>query len=185
MPDIYAYNNGNPPTSIVGTAARSDYEIIVGSQFERQTGSSADLSGVQFGFWGAVKYDVATGRSLSYRVGRLPSQTSGVMLVTERAGRPDIFTRGEPDDPYPYRDPMRGTDNHQAAWGVSTHIWYLIHSLGNGVNQTNKSGLYSFHRGGAYAVCADGAVQFVPENTSGEVLTAKITGVTGNQIIHP
>lgn len=183
VPDILAYNNGNPPTSFVGTAARSDYEIIAGVQMSLQIGSSADLSIIRFGTWGDVEYDTTTGKSRSYRIGRFPKGFGRHLLVAERAGRPDIFTRGEPEDPYPYRDPVRGTDHHQAAWGISTHIWYLINSLGNGINQSNKLGVYSFHRGGAYAVFTDGSVQFLAESTSSEVLSAMVTGVRGDTIM--
>jgi prepilin-type N-terminal cleavage/methylation domain-containing protein/prepilin-type processing-associated H-X9-DG protein len=175
VPGLYAYNNGLAPTTIVGTAARSDYEIIAGIQTSPQIGSSADLSIVRFGIWGYVNYDVATGKSKSYGVGRIPSTTSRTLLVTERAGRPDIFIRGEPDDPYPYRDPLRGTDNHQAAWGISTHIWYLINTSDNRINQSNKHGLYSFHRGGANAVFADGSVQFLAESLTPDALVEMVT----------
>lgn len=101
------------------------------------------------------------------------------MLVGERAGRPDSYRRGQPDDPYP-APPGEGPDHHQAAWGISTHIWWLIFQNDQAVNETNATGLYSFHSSGAHVALADGSVRFLSESTSPEVLSALATRSAGD-----
>lgn len=177
VPGLLEWNGGQPPVRQVGTGARSDYEVIAGVRVAPQTGSSADLSIIRFGPWGEPSYDVATGLTTRYRPARLSDirdGTSNTVLVAERAGRPDIFRKGEPDRPYPY-DPTTGPDHHQAAWAVSTHIWWIVSQPDVPVNQTNTTGFYSFHPGGAQAAMADGSVRFLKDSTGRPTLKALVT----------
>ncbi len=178
-PNTYPFNFPANPTVSAQTAARSDYEVIGGVQIAPMTTSSGDLSVIRFGAWGEPTYRNNTGFSLRYRKARLSQVTDGLsrtLLVVERAGRPDLFRKGEPADPYPYRDPTsRGMDHHQAAWAISTHFWWLVTWHEQSVNETNGSGIFGFHPGGANVALADGSVRFLADDTSSTLLTALTT----------
>ena len=110
VPGILEWNDGKLPVKVVGTAARSDYELVGGVHVLPQNPTtSLDLRGVRFGVWGEPTYNTGTGASLRYRKARLADVTDGLtntLLIGERAGRPDYYRRGEQPDPYPYRDPV-------------------------------------------------------------------------------
>lgn len=178
VPDILEWNDGAFPVRKAGVAARSDYEVIGGVQVRRQTANSTDLSIIQFGPWGEPTYDVANGASIRYRKARLADITDGLsntVLVSERAGRPDVYVKGERDHPYPYSDPNFSPDHHQAAWAIGTHFWWLVSQPNQPVNQTNRAGFYSFHPGGAHAALADGSVRFLKKSMSPAVLNSLVT----------
>lgn len=178
VPEIYEFriDEGELPVATSHTAARSDYEAIAGVNFPTTVRtSSADLSSVKFGAWGEPKYNVSNGRAISYRIARFRDITDGLsntMLIAERAGRPDRYRHDAAPDPYPYADPNFGMDHHQAAWGISTHIWWLILNHEQGVNIDNARGMYSFHYGGAQAGLGDGSVRFLSDSIDQNVLNA-------------
>ncbi len=179
VPGVLEWNNGKIPVKVIGTAARSDYEIIGGVHvLTRQTlpETSLEMRGVRFGVWGEPTYNIATNASLRYRKAHLADVTDGLsntLLIGERAGRPDYYARGEPPDPYPYRDPAaHGQGDGQAAWAISTHFLWTLYYSKQSVNDTNSVGIYSFHPGGANASFADGSVRFLKDTTSPAVLTA-------------
>lgn len=182
VPDVFDINNGAVPTRRVGTAARSDYEAVAGVNYKPQTTGSGDLSGVRFGPWGKTRYD-ANRNPVSYRSGQFSSVSDGLsntILIGERAGRPDLYRRGKPVDQYPYSDPNTGMDVHQAAWGISTHIWWLVSNHDQAINDTNAKGIYSFHGSGANVGIADGSVRFLSDTMSQETLNALITQSAGD-----
>ncbi|MBA3485220.1 MAG: DUF1559 domain-containing protein [Pirellulales bacterium] len=185
VPEIMGFNDGKFSTTKIGTAARSDYEVVAGVQVAPQQSTSADLSGIRFGAWGEPTYDPTNGKSLRYRKALLRDVTDGLshtILIGERSGRPDLFERGKADDPYPYRDPSHGTDHHQAAWAISTHIWWLIIHSGQEINETNSAGIYGFHPGGAQVVLADGSTKFLSEDTDRIALSALATRAEGDGV---
>lgn len=180
VPDIMAFNDGNFPTQIVGTAARSDYEAIGGVSFKPS--GTADLQNVKFGAWGEPKSYYAFQTSNTFRKPRLRDLTDGqsnTILVAERAGRPDSYRRGKPVDPYPYSSPGNGMDHHQAAWGLSTHFWWLVSWHEQSINEDNAHGIYSFHASGANAGLADGSVRFLSESVNQDTLNALLTRSSG------
>jgi prepilin-type processing-associated H-X9-DG protein len=175
VPDVFEWNDGQAAVRPVGTAARSDYEAVGGVRILRQTGPSPDLSVIRFGAWGEPTYNVSSGGPVRYRTARLADVTDGLsntLLVGERAGRPDYYRRGEEPDPYPYRNPDHSGGHDQSAWAVSTHFLWLVYDRLQPVNETNLSGLYSFHPGGANAAFLDGSVRFLKDSTSPAVLKA-------------
>lgn len=185
VPDILAWNDGAIPVAKVGTAARSDYEVLGGVQAAAQTRSSSDLSIIRFGPWGEPTYNVSNGASLGYRKARFSDITDGLattILVGERAGRPDLYRKGEPVDPYPYRDPTQGPDHHQAAWALSTHFWWLVLWKEQSINQTNRTGIFSFHPGGSNVLFADGSAHFLKDSTAPPVLAGLVTRAGGEVV---
>lgn len=177
VPDIFEYNNGALPTKKIGTAARSDYEVVAGVNYKPAVTGSGDLSGVKFGPWGETRYDLNR-NPVSYTSGRFANVSDGLsntILTGERAGRPDWYRRGQLVDPYPYSDPNTGMDLHQAAWGISTHIWWLVFDHDQAINDTNATGIFSFHSSGANVGLADGSVHFLSETIDQETLNALVT----------
>lgn len=182
VPDIYAppTADGTPTLQVIGTAARSDYEAIGGISFKAS--GTVDLQNVKFGAWGEPRSYVSFQSKNQYRKARLRDLIDGkssTILVAERAGRPDWYRRDEPVDPYPYEDLSFGMDHHQAAWGISTHFWWLVFWHEQGINESNANGIYSFHPGGANVGLADESVRFLPETIDQEVLNGLVTRANG------
>ncbi|QEH38594.1 hypothetical protein OJF2_71980 [Aquisphaera giovannonii] len=179
VPGVAVWNDGQIPVKYDQTAARSDYELIAGVRIPSPVASPV-LSDVRFGPWGEPTYG-AGGSVLRDRRARLADITDGLsntLLAGERAGRPDQYARGRPPQRF---DPpnWRGMDHHQAAWALSTHLPWIIYNNNTPVNETNATGLYSFHPGGAHAAMADGSVRFARDSTSPAVLGAWITRAGG------
>lgn len=184
VPDIGAWNDGAGTVAKVGTAARSDYEVAGGVQVAPQTRVSSDLSIIRFGAWGEPTYDISNGKSLRYRKARLSDITDGLsstILVGERAGRPDLYRRGERVAPYPTNE---GMDHHQAAWAISTHFWWTVIGPDRSVNESNRGGIFSFHPGGANIALADGSVRFLKDTTAPTILKGLVTR-SGSEVVNP
>ncbi|QDV66240.1 DUF1559 domain-containing protein [Crateriforma conspicua] len=182
VPDIMEYNNGAIPIKTIGTAARSDYEAIAGVNFKPAMAGSGDLSGVKFGPWGETRYS-SDRTPISYNSGRFAGMSDGLsntILIGERAGRPDWYRRGTPVDLYPYSDPSTGMDHHQAAWGISTHLWWLVFNCDQAINDDNSTGIFSFHVSGANVGIADGSVRFLSDKIDQEILNALVTSSAGD-----
>ena len=184
VPVIFTFSN---PAVSIGTAARSDYEAVGGAVVTPPTSTSpssnVDLSDVRFGVWGEPKYNLATGQSLSYRKARFAAVTDGLshtLLIGERGGRPDLCETGKSENPYPYVGHPSPPDSQQAAWGISTNFWWLVFRHEQIVNQTNATGIYGFHPGGANVAFADGSVRFLTDSTSADVLAAMATRAEGD-----
>ena len=98
------------------------------------------------------------------------------MLVTEQAGRPDhyVFGSKQSDTPSQY--------NWWGPWASYNCVSFWSYSddgiTPDGsctVNCNNSQGIYSFHRAGANAVFADGAVHLLGVDLDPTVLGAIIT----------
>ncbi len=100
----------------------------------------------------------------------------------ERAGRPDLYRRGKSVDAYPYSSPGNGMDHHQAAWGISTHFWWLVTWHEQSINESNANGIYSFHATGANVGLADSSVRFLSESMNQDTLNAMLTRSFGEVV---
>ncbi len=181
--NIYESNDGKLPVATVGTAARNDYEAMGGIQVDPWRKFSPDLAIVRFGPWGEPTYKAGTGYSSGYRKAMLADITDGLgntILVAERAGGPDEYRKGKPV--LLQRDQEPGGGTHQPAWAISTHFVWLVSGLGQGVNDSNLTGIYAFHPGGANVGLADGSVHFLKETTSPAILKGLITRA-GSEVV--
>jgi prepilin-type N-terminal cleavage/methylation domain-containing protein len=184
VPEVLAFGKGSFSKTNVGTAARSDYEAVAGVQVSPQISTSADLSVIDFGAWGEPTYDLASGNSLRYREARLRDISDGLshtFLIGERGGRPDIWERRKEEVPFNLSSNNQ-PDHHQAAWGISTHIWWLIVGQRQRINDANARGIYGFHPGGANVGRSDGSVHFQSESTDISIQHAFATRDQGDHV---
>jgi prepilin-type processing-associated H-X9-DG protein len=180
---ILTFNDGQFATQVVGTAARSDYEVIGGVSF--LPSGTLDLQNIKFGAWGEPQsYDI-TQQLKPYRKPQFKDISDGLsntILIGERAGRPDMYSKGKLVDAFPYTDPNRATDHHQAAWGISPHFWWLVSWHEQPINESNANGLYSLHTAGANVGLADGSVRFLSDTIDQETLNALQTRSEGDLV---
>ncbi|KAA5542288.1 DUF1559 domain-containing protein [Roseiconus nitratireducens] len=114
---------------------------------------------------------------------------SHTMLVTEQAGRPDLYIRGR-------MQPSNAGLSQATSWGTwpSFQVFQLqifgadgITRDGPGgtctINCNNSQGVYSFHPGGAMAAFVDGSVHFLTESLDAEILIGLVT-INGHEIIN-
>ena len=110
----------------------------------------------------------------------IPDGASRTMLVTEQAGRAVhyIFGFQQSDNVSSY--------NWWGPWASYNCVSFWTYSddgvTPDGfctVNCNNSQGVYSFHRAGANAVFADGAVHLLSTNLDRDVLVAIITRASG------
>jgi prepilin-type processing-associated H-X9-DG protein/prepilin-type N-terminal cleavage/methylation domain-containing protein len=185
VPEILEWNDGESPIHVIGSAARNDYEAVGGVRVLPQTGMSSDLSIIRFGAWGEPKYKINNGSSIRYRKALLADVTDGLsntLLAAERAGGPDLYRRGHSPDPFPYHDPNNKSLQVNYASAISTHFWWMVYDKNQPINESNRTGIYAFHPGGANVAFADGSVKFLKETTSTQVLTAFGTRAGGEVV---
>lgn len=165
----------------IGPLGRNDYEIIVAAFPRRQPGEHMlDFSRVEWGCWGRIEYDLATGAITSTRAGRLREISDGLsqtILIGERAGRPDQFVRGKRTNAYVRYDP---SSDHQsslmgAAWALSNHSLWNMLVPGQEINVVNYSGFYGFHTNGVGIVRVDGSTHFLSASTEASIVRAMVT----------
>ena len=113
---------------------------------------------------------------------------SCTLLVTEQAGRPNWYIKGAmqkttvttPNNATTTINGNTYTQSNPAWWGcwASYQVFSVWTYSDDGLTQNgdctincnNSQGIYSFHRGGANAVFCDGAVHFLSENLTPQVL---------------
>jgi len=122
---------------------------------------------------------------------------SCTLLVTEQAGRPGWYIKGAkqltttttPNDATTTINGTTYAQSNPAWWGCWASyqcfsVWTysddgVTEGGNNTINMNNSQGIYSFHRGGANAVFCDGAVHFLSEGLTPQVLGAIITARSG------
>ena len=115
------------------------------------------------------------------RVLEITDGTSNTILLTEDAGRPQLWHAGKP---------VAGETALGGAWGAPVSGFYVRGSNSDGtvdwgrcaINCTNYAEVYSFHPGGANAVFADGSVHFLNAGMSIRTLAALVTRAGGEII---
>ncbi len=150
--------------------------------FVRPSGTT-DLKNIRYCAWAEPQPYQAVGNAVPYRKPLLRDISDGLsntMLVGERTGRPDLYRKGQLIDSYPYLNPNEGMDHHQAAWGISTHFWWLVFWHEQPINASNAQGIYSFHSTGANVGFADGSVRFLSESMNQDTLNAMATRSEGD-----
>lgn len=92
--------------------------------------------------------------------------TSNTLLVTEQAGRPELYIRGQVQAP----PAVPSQVNNWGCW--ASYQVFQVQQFGSDgitkdgpggpctINCNNSQGVYAFHQGGANAVFADGSVCF-------------------------
>lgn len=179
VPDITQRN----PIVKVGTAARSDYEAIGGVLHDPATGGYGNLAYdyIELGVWGKPRYKNDDGSFDGVhrtRFGDITDGLSNTIIVGEISGRPDIYMRGKPDQPYVGPDGPVG----QPAWAISGIFWAIALSERHEVNETNQQGLYSFHGAGANVALADGSVRMLPRSIDRTALQGLATKSGGEAV---
>jgi prepilin-type N-terminal cleavage/methylation domain-containing protein len=124
-------------------------------------------------------------------IAEITDGTSNTLVISEVAGRPDIWRRGNKTTPStPIGSTPRvyvtgaGWANRDSAFGL-----HGFPADGNGeppgpchTNCVNRNEVFSFHPGGANHVFADGSVHFVKE-TAGIQIMANLISRAGGEIL--
>lgn len=191
VPEIGVFPDGGSVVNVIGPAARSDYEAVLGLLPDPVSTSLLDmLQRARFGPWGGIRYlpmstAITGARIASYKDGRLRDTIDGLsqtILVGERSGRPDYYDDGKLIDAFPYVPPNdQKIDSQQAAWCVSTHFPQLLFEPHQSINDSNYGGLFGFHKSGANVALADGSVRLLSVSTSTTTLNALVTRANQDQ----
>ena len=114
-------------------------------------------------------------------IGQITDGASNTILLTEDAGRPRLWQAGKPlTDQTVIGGPWQAYNNGIILKGSN---WDGTGDWGPcAINCTNNLEAYSFHKGGANAVVADGSVHFLKVGMSIRVLAALVTRAGGEVV---
>jgi prepilin-type processing-associated H-X9-DG protein len=152
---------------------RSDYDAMAGIQVLPDPLPSnpnlASVDYVRWGIWGWAVFETNStsgSKLLSYRRGMFRDVTDGLsntISIVERAGKPIDLLNGEPN--ITQNNPNADYPG-QVGWSPSNSFAWSINADGIGINQSNSSGIYAFHPGGANVAIADGSARFLSDATN-------------------
>ncbi|GIW97731.1 MAG: prepilin-type N-terminal cleavage/methylation domain-containing protein [Pirellulaceae bacterium] len=156
---------------------RSDYDAMAGVQVHPSPlPADANPRSVKYVRWGIWGWPAVDSNTISgYRLKRfLPGKfrevldgLSNTIALVERAGKPTDLLHGRP---HVTRENPNAEYPGQVGWSVSNTLFWSIHANGVGVNESNATGIYSFHVDGANIGIADGSVRFLSESTDFDTL---------------
>ena len=114
--------------------------------------------------------------------------TSNTILLTEDAGRPNVYRSGRLD-PVASAEPYSGSGPfaNGAGWANPLNQWAIdgydftgtVQGGGCFLNCSNDDETYSFHSGGVNFVFCDGSVRFVKQSVSTFAMAAMVTRAGG------
>jgi prepilin-type N-terminal cleavage/methylation domain-containing protein/prepilin-type processing-associated H-X9-DG protein len=175
----WGLTHASPPPSVGPKyrVTRSDYDAMAGIQVLPEPlpigNNIFDTKFVRWGVWGWPNFgnhQIAGTQLLNYRAGKFRDVTDGLsntIAIVERGGKPIDLLRGKPnvtpDNPDAYYPGQTG-------WSASNTFAWSMNQFKVGINQSNSTGIYSLHSGGANIAKADGSVQFLSDSTGFEEL---------------
>jgi prepilin-type processing-associated H-X9-DG protein len=129
----------------------------------------------------APNYDGVMVQDVMTPLGAITDGTTNTILVTECAGRPQVWRLGRPGpDQTVNGGPWAGYHNALTVQGSQRDGQAGPGSCA--INCTNDHEVYSFHPGGANAVFADGSVHFLKADISIGILAALVTRAGGEVV---
>jgi prepilin-type N-terminal cleavage/methylation domain-containing protein/prepilin-type processing-associated H-X9-DG protein len=177
-------------------AAASDYAATTGirnwNQLVSPSPSEPELAdrGERHGVLNAYSRELPAAGSRRLTFVTITDGSSNTMVVSEVAGRPNVYNRLRQIVPFP---PLNKTEG--AGWGdpFNGENWMSGSTFdGNPaapsgpclINCTNVNGrnLYAFHTGGVNILMGDGSVRFLSESTATRVVVFLITSQRGEVV---
>lgn len=174
-------------------AAASDYSAMSGirnwAQLVSPSPSETDLqdTGNRHGVLNPYSQGLPAAGSRRLTITQITDGSSNTMIISEVAGRPDIYNRARQKVNLP---PLNMTEG--AGWGdpFNGENWMSGTTFDGDptapsgpclINCNNLTGrsLYSWHSGGINAVMGDGSVRFISDSTATRVIAFLITSQRG------
>ncbi len=138
-------------------------------------------------------YDGALQWNMKRKVTDIGDGSSNTLLLTEDAGRPQLWFVGHPAAPAPVDDSDPGTPHGSGEWAApradirflngTDYETGLARAGECAINCTNAAETYSFHRGGANALFADGSARFLNAQIGIQVFASLVTA-NGGEVVN-
>ncbi|VTS05401.1 DUF1559 domain-containing protein [Tuwongella immobilis] len=181
--------DGDPQTNVWNIVGITDYAAVTGVAAQAVTVNTT----------GAVQPGILE-KNRVVRIADITDGTSNTLMVTESAGRPQIYRRGQPFGTVPTAKVNAGgwcrpasdyTLNTSSADGVTPFTGACVINCTNGFNYTSypdpvfgtegSSETYSFHTGVAVSLLGDGSVRSISASIS-PINYARIITRSGGEV---